>query len=129
PDRLFQAVEARDLGDHGPLAVNAEVVAHLLNIGFVEIFVLFREWIDAGIKKVLRDGKLPGECRGREDTGIVLLDERLQEIPHFAVRIGKVDVAAPDPLAAVSLLRADQAGWLRVVDNEKVLNKLHTLPI
>ena len=58
-----------------------------------------------------------------------MLDEWLQEIPDLAVRIGEVDVAAPDPFSAVALFRADERGRLRIVDDKNVLHELHTLAV
>jgi len=45
------------------------------------------------------------------------------------MRIRQIDVAAPDPLAAVALLGADERGRLRIVDDEDVLYELHALAV
>ena len=52
---VLEAVKAGDLGDDRTGAVNAEVVANLVDELFRQVFVLLRERIDRRIKKILRD--------------------------------------------------------------------------
>src|SRR5438874_9397892 len=45
------------------------------------------------------------------------------------MRIGKIDVAAPNPLPAITLFGTDEPRRLRIVDDEQVFDELHTLAV
>ena len=64
----------------------------------------------------------PDRDVGREvpDGRVVLLDQRLQAGDRGRVRLGEVDVAAPDPVAALVGGAAAQPDRLRVVDDDRV---------
>jgi hypothetical protein len=47
-------------------------------------------------------------------------EERAQEFPDVGIRLGRVDVATPDPLAAAVAVEVQQAGRLRVVDEDEI---------
>src|SRR5256885_7128047 len=45
------------------------------------------------------------------------------------MRIRQVDVAAPDPFAAIAFLGANEPSGLRIVDDEEVFDELHALSV
>ena len=53
----------------------------------------------------------------------------LQKIPDTRMRIGEIDVAAPDPAAALCRPGPDQAGRLRIMDHDQVFVKFHALAV
>ena len=63
------------------------------------------------------------------DGRVVFLDHRLQAGDRRRVRLGEVDVAAPDPVAALLRGAAAQADRLRVVDDDRVPLALQALGV
>jgi hypothetical protein len=63
---------------------------------------------------------LPREGLRGKNCGVVLLDERPQKSPDFGIRIGKIDVAAPDPVLVRLGAVADERGRLRIVNDDEV---------
>jgi hypothetical protein len=81
--------------------------------------IFFRKRINRGIEKIWGNGKLARKFRGGKDGGVVTRDIGMEKIPADGVGMGKVDVAAPDPM--ISALRAivDEAKRLGVMDDNE----------
>ena len=133
PHRVLPGVEARDLGDQRPVDVDPELVADEGGVVGGEGHVLRRERVDrrrddAGSR---RDAAHPGRDVGGQvpDGGVVLLDHRQQAGDRRRVGLGEVDVAAPDPVAALLLGAAAQPDRLRVVDDDRVPLALQALGV
>ena len=99
-DRVLPRVETADLAHDRPVDVDAVLARELLAERQRELEVLHRERVDARWRG---DDAVHLERRGHElghrpHRRVVQLDEGSEELPHLRVRVGEVDVAAPDPL-------------------------------
>jgi hypothetical protein len=68
---ILESVETRNLQDRGPIGIDIESTLNSEHQGFVKIDVLPAQWIDTGWDQVLSVGQGMGECRQRENVGIV----------------------------------------------------------
>ena len=127
--RVFQPIESRNLGDDWTRPVNTKFIADLLDLGVRKFLVLFRERVDTGIEKILRDGQLSGKRLGGEDGSIALLNKRTQKFPDFGVRIGEIDVASPDPTGIGLRPGTNQSCRLWIVNYDQFLAELHAFAI
>ena len=131
-DRVLPGVEAGDLGDQRPVDVDPELVADEGGVVGREGHVLRRERVDrrrddadavVAVDPVRHvGGHVP-------DGRVVLLDQRLQAGDRRRVGLGEVDVAAPDPVAALLGGAAPQPDRLRVVDDDRVPLALQALGV
>lgn len=82
-----------------------------------------RERIDGRHEKDLGRAKRLGILLEREDDGVVLFDELRQIVPQLVVRMLDLDMAPPDPGAALAIVLDERQG-LRIVDDDKVVIQL-----
>ena len=130
--RVLPGVEARDLGDQRPVDVDPELVADEGGVVGREGHVLRRERVDRrrdDADAVVAVDSLRHVGGHVPDGRVVLLDQRLQAGDRRRVGLGEVDVAAPDPVAALLLGAAAQADRLRVVDDDRVPLALQALGV
>src|SRR5262245_44925639 len=88
--RIFQAIEAGNLGQDRARTIDTEIVANFIDITLFQVPVFLRQRIDRRIKKILRYVELASKRRGREDRSVILLDHRFEEVPYARVRVGKI---------------------------------------
>ena len=84
-------------------------------------FFGFRGSIAGGMISARRRQIGGDELRHREDRSVVFGQERAQEAPDDVVRVGGVDVRAPDPARASLAGEPEQRGRLRIVDEDEVV--------
>ena len=127
PDRVLPRVEPAHLHEQRVLGSHAVALAELLDERVGELEVLHRQRIDARrqMPDVVHRERRGHELRHRPDRRVVLLDEGPVEVPHRRVRVGEIDVAAPDPLrvGVIGGAAPDELahrGRLRIVDDDEV---------
>ena len=126
---VLEPVEARNLGQDGALRVDPEPLQHPADDLRLQIPVLVAQRIDRGGDPVLGNRHVPGEIGHRKHGGVVPLHPGPQKFPDGGVRVGHVDMAAPDPLAPDGRLLFDEARGLGVVDEQDVPLELHLLEV
>ena len=109
-DRVLPRVEAAHLHEQRIVGAHAVALAELLDERIGEVEVLHRERVDARrrVHDAVHRERRGHELRHRPHRRVVLLDVRAVEVPHRRVRVGEVDVAAPDPLRARAGRRRDR---------------------
>ena len=82
--------------------------------------ILVRQRIDRRIEQILRNRQLPRKLRRRKDRAVIAMHPGLQEIPHGRIGPRKIDVAPPEPVAALRCRpRFDERRRLRIVDHHE----------
>ena len=122
PERILPGIEARDLRDQRLVGAHADPLQHLSRGVVGEPEVLRVPRIDRGRDDLGRRRQIGGdELRHREDRSVVFGQERAQEAPDDVVRVGGVDVRAPNPARASLAGEPEQGGRLRIVDEDEVV--------
>ena len=85
----------------------------------LEFLIFLRERIDRRIEKILRNRELPGKFRRGKHRSIIPGNEFFEEVPDRAVRMRKIDVAAPGPVICSRFAGINQSRRLRVVDHHE----------
>ena len=122
-ERILPLVEPRDLGDQGPLRVDADPLQDPGGEARTELQVLRALGVDRGRDDLGAPDREVGrdEPTEREHRRVVANDERLEEAPDGRVGLGGVDVAAPDPPAWSGAVQLEQGERLRIVDHDEVV--------
>ena len=127
-ERVLPTVKAGDLGDGGTFVVDPVALQDsVVGLGR-QLDILGAERVDGG-----RNGEALGPLqiffgvvRAGEDSAVELAQVGLEQVPGLHLRLGQVDVAAPDPLApgvgCVVLAQAGQeSGRLWVMHDDEVV--------
>ena len=107
--RIFQPVEAGNLRVHWTRKINLIASEHLGDELGRKFAIFFRKRINRGIEKILGNGKLARKFGGGKDGGGATRDIGMEKIPDDGVGMGKVDVAAPDPMIFALSAIVDEA--------------------
>ena len=92
---------------------------HLGNEFCRKFAIFLRKRINRGVEKILENGKTAGEFGGGKNGGVVTRHISMEKIPNRGVGMGKVDVAAPDPMIFGLGAIIDKAKRLGVMDNDE----------
>src|SRR5437773_381996 len=121
--RIFPAVESRDLQDEGSPAIDAEVLDRAAADLERNLHVPRAERIDGRRNELEEtDSQVAGnELFHREDGPVVLLDERLEERPDLRIGRRAVDVAPPHPPLVMTTAETAHRSRLGIVDEVDVV--------
>src|SRR3972149_2881606 len=118
PKGVLEGVEPRHLQQYGFVQGDAEPLVDDPHLLVLEVHVLLGERVYRGLHEELLYRERLGEVRDREYRAVVLLDYALQEMPRDALRRRYVDMAPPQPGAA--LLKVYEHGGLGGVYDDEV---------
>src|SRR6267143_4053140 len=108
-DGILQAVETRNLREDRALRIDPVAFEYFSDEVRLEFLIFLRERIDRRIEKILRNRKLAGKFRRRKHRSVIPGYKFLKEVPDRAVRMRKIDVAAPNPVVYAGFAGINQS--------------------
>ena len=116
--RILEAVKSCHLQDRWFHPGNGESIQHLRDLRSAHVPVFRTERIDGRINEKLGNRQSLGKSGQRENGGIIFEDVTPKKRPGRTLRLGEVQVAAPQPAAIGPIV--DQSRRLMVVNHHHV---------
>ena len=120
PQRILEAIEARDLHEEGTLGVDRESLQHLRDRCVIHVAVLLAQGIDRGRDQHFGHRHPLRKLRDVEDGHRIFAHGPAQESPDMLLRTRQVDVATPDGPLLDGGKPVDQVGRLRIMHHDDI---------